>query len=162
MIKFNLWNNPVYFRIPLLIFSDIMKRIKVKRARTNNVVLTYLKSLNSEIQIAQRGFRIKKIKPKPEAMPWILPEIVSAIPFGSSGKMPAKIVPIPNRIIPKINNLWHHFIWVNAKPWPTENIRNKIPTAIRLIHWNSVPGFYWFPGYWLYPSNDYSPGIWYQ
>jgi len=55
--------------MPLLIFSDVRKRTKVKTARTNNVILTYLKSLNSAIQIAHRGLRIKKIKPTPEAIP---------------------------------------------------------------------------------------------
>ena len=112
MIKFNLCNNPVYCKRPLSIFSDAMKRIKVKMARMNKVTLTYLKSLNSAIQIAHRGLRIKKIKPMPEAIPWILPEMVSEIPFGSSGKIPAKTEPTPNRIIFIINNLWHHFIWV--------------------------------------------------
>ena len=51
-----------------------MKRIKVKTTRTNNVILKYFKSLNSVTQITHRGFRIKKIKPIPEAIPWILLE----------------------------------------------------------------------------------------
>jgi len=55
--------------MPLLIFSDVTNRKKVKIARMNNVILTYFKSLNSTIQIAHRGLRIKKIKPMPEAIP---------------------------------------------------------------------------------------------
>jgi len=80
-----------------------MKRTKVRTARKSNAILKYLKSLNSAIRIAHRGFRIKKIKPIPEAIPCILPEIVSVISLGSSGKMPVRIVPTPNRTIPKIN-----------------------------------------------------------
>jgi hypothetical protein len=48
--------------MPLSIFSDVTKRIKFKMARMNKVILTLLKFLNSAIQIAQRGLRIKKNK----------------------------------------------------------------------------------------------------
>jgi hypothetical protein len=50
--------------------------------------------------MAHNGFKIKKINPIPEAMPWIFPETLSWDPLGSSGKIPAIIEPIPNAIIP--------------------------------------------------------------
>lgn len=145
MIKFNLENNPVYFKMPLFMFFDTIKRTKVKTARMNSIILTCLNSFNSLIQVAHRGFRIKKIQPIHELMTWILPEMVSVAPFGSSGKIPAKIVSTPNRKIHKTNNVWHHFIWVNAKLCPMENIINKIPTTIRFIHSNFCTGLFLVP-----------------
>ena len=59
----------MYSKNWVLLFFDDKKMINVKTANTKNIRFIIFRYLNSLIQIAHRGFRIKNIKPMPEAIP---------------------------------------------------------------------------------------------
>ena len=69
IVRFILWNNPVYCNIPEVTFSDDKNIMKDVRPETKRTILTFRIAFNSFIQQAHNGFKIKNRNPMPEAIP---------------------------------------------------------------------------------------------